>query len=124
MVSMTARVEHMKVIDDLIAKWTEQFSKQVLFEMLIAHRVPCAPVRNLQEVVNDPHMHARGMLEEIQHPEFGEMTVARSPLRFDDSPNIPLEPSQRLGESNKIIFSDWLGMPIAEIESLANKGVI
>ena len=106
MVSMTARVEHMKVIDDLIAKWTEQFSKQVLFEMLIAHRVPCAPVRNLQEVVNDPHMHARGMLEEIQHPEFGEMTVARSPLRFDDSPNIPLEPSQRLGESNKIIFSD------------------
>ena len=124
MVSMTARVEHMKVIDDLIAKWTEQFSKQVLFEMLIAHGVPCAPVRNLQEVVNDPHMHARGMLEEIQHPEFGEMTVARSPLRFDDSPNIPLEPSQRLGESNKIIFSDWLGMPIAEIESLANKGVI
>ena len=124
MVSMTARVEHMKVIDDLIAKWTEQFSKQVLFEMLIAHRVPCAPVRNLQEVVNDPHMHARGMLEEIQHPEFGEMTVARSPLRFDDSPNIPLEPSQRLGQSNKIVFSDWLGMPIAEIESLANKGVI
>ena len=124
MISMTARVEHMKVIDDLIAKWTEQFSKQVLFEMLIAHRVPCAPVRNLQEVVNDPHMHARGMLEEIQHPEFGEMTVARSPLRFDDSPNIPLEPSQRLGQSNKIVFSDWLGMPIAEIESLANKGVI
>jgi crotonobetainyl-CoA:carnitine CoA-transferase CaiB-like acyl-CoA transferase len=81
-------------------------------------------VRDLKEVVNDPHMHARGMLEEISHPEFGDMTVARSPLRFDDTPNIKLEPSQRLGESNKIIFGDWLGLPTSEIELLANKGVI
>ena len=124
MISMKARVANIDLVDDLIAKWTEQFPKQLLFEKLISHRVPCAPVRDLKEVVNDPHMHARGMLEEIHHPEFGDMTVARSPLRFDDSPNIKLEPSQRLGESNEIIFGDWLGLPAAEIELLADKGVI
>lgn len=124
MVSMKVRVANIDLIDDLIAQWTEQFPKQILFEKLIDHRVPCAPVRDLKEVVNDPHMHARGMLEKITHPEFGTMTVSRSPLRFDDSPNIKLKPSQRLGESNKTIFSDWLGLSIAEIEALADKGVI
>jgi CoA:oxalate CoA-transferase len=124
MVNMKVRVANIDLIDDLIAQWTEQFPKQILFEKLIEHRVPCAPVRDLKEVVNDPHMHARGMLEKITHPEFGVMTVSRSPLRFDDSPNIKLKPSQRLGESNKTIFSDWLGLSIAEIEALADKGVI
>lgn len=124
MVSMKVRVANIDLIDDLIAQWTEQFPKQILFEKLIEHRVPCAPVRDLKEVVNDPHMHARGMLEKITHPEFGVMTVSRSPLRFDDSPNIKLKPSQRLGESNKIIFSDWLGLSITEIEALADKGII
>jgi formyl-CoA transferase len=124
MVNMKVRVANIDLIDDLIAQWTEQFPKQILFEKLIEHRVPCAPVRDLKEVVNDPHMHARGMLEKITHPEFGVMTVSRSPLRFDDSPNIKLKPSQRLGESNKTIFSDWLGLSITEIEALADKGVI
>jgi formyl-CoA transferase len=124
MVSMKVRVANIDLIDDLIAQWTEQFPKQILFEKLIDYRVPCAPVRDLKDVVNDPHMHARGMLEKITHPEYGVMTVSRSPLRFDDSPNIKLKPSQRLGESNKTIFSDWLGLSIAEIEALADKGVI
>jgi CoA:oxalate CoA-transferase len=124
MVSMKVRVANIDLIDDLIAQWTEQFPKQILFEKLIEYRVPCAPVRDLKDVVNDPHMHARGMLEKITHPEYGVMTVSRSPLRFDDSPNIKLEPSQRLGESNRTIFSDWLGLSAAEIDALADKGVI
>jgi formyl-CoA transferase len=124
MVSMKVRVANIDLIDDLIAQWTEQFPKQILFEKLIEYRVPCAPVRDLKDVVNDPHMHARGMLEKITHPEYGVMTVSRSPLRFDDSPNIKLKPSQRLGESNKTIFSGWLGLSIAEIKALADKGVI
>ena len=35
------------------------------------YRIPCAPVRNAPEVMNDPHMHERGMLERIDHPELG-----------------------------------------------------
>ena len=33
--------------------------------------VPCAPVRDLAEVVDDEHLHERGMLREIDHPELG-----------------------------------------------------
>ena len=59
----------MDVVDDLVSSFTKQFNKQDLFALLMKHRVPCAPVRTLMEVVNDPHLHQRGMLQWIDHPE-------------------------------------------------------
>jgi len=124
MANMNARVANMEMVDNMVASWTRQHSKQSLFAMLIKERVPCAPVRDLKEVVADPHMHARGMLEEIDHPEFGAITVARSPLRFDGSPNVALRPSPRLGGDNEEIFSNWLGLSGAEVASLSAEGAI
>ena len=46
------------------------------------YRIPCAPVRTAPEVMNDPHMHGRGMLERIDHPELGDIVVPTSPLRL------------------------------------------
>ena len=124
MVSMNARVANMEMVDGMVASWTAQHSKQSLFARLIKERVPCAPVRDLKEVVADPHMHARGMLEEIDHPEFGTITVARSPLRFEGSPNVALRPSPRLGRDNEEIFSKCLGLSGAEFASLTVEGAI
>ena len=123
-VSMTERVRHMDFIDDLLAAWTAQHPKQSLFERLIAERVPCAPVRTLDEVISDPHLHARRLLEEIDHPEFGKITVARSPLRFEGSPLTELKPSPRLGVDNQDVFGDWLGLGDARVEELRGMGAI
>jgi crotonobetainyl-CoA:carnitine CoA-transferase CaiB-like acyl-CoA transferase len=124
MVNMNARVANMEIVDDMVASWTRQHGKQSLFALLIKERVPCAPVRDLKEVVADPHMHARGMLEEIDHPEFGAITVGRSPLRFDGSPIMALRPSPRLGGDNENVFSNWLGLSGAEVASLSEEGAI
>ena len=32
--------------------------------------------------MNDPHMHERGMLERVDHPELGEIVVPSTPLRL------------------------------------------
>src|SRR3546814_4596169 len=46
-----------------------------LFDAMMEAHVPCAPVRTLDEVVNDPNMHARGALEWQDHPQFGRIVV-------------------------------------------------
>ena len=124
MADMKARVAHMELVDEQVGQWTGRLGKQVAFDRLIAERVPCAPVRDLKEVVSDPHLIARGMLEKIDHPEFGPLTVARSPLRFDGSPAVPLRASPRLGSGNQDVFGTWLGMPQEEIALLASEGAI
>jgi CoA:oxalate CoA-transferase len=122
--TMTARVKNMEEIDVMVTTWTSRQEKQVLFEKLIAERVPCAPVRTLDEVISDPHLHARRLLEEIDHPQFGHITVARSPLRFTGSPLVELTPSRELGSDNDSVFEGWLGLPALRVAALREAGAI
>lgn len=103
--SLRDRVAHIDEIDAVVGAWTRGFAKQPLFELLMAHRVPCAPVRDLDEVVNDPHMHERGALQWQEHPTLGRIVVQHSPLRFLGSELRPLEPSHALGADAEAVLS-------------------
>jgi CoA:oxalate CoA-transferase len=124
MTTMKDRVANMDFVDDTVGAWTGSRGKQAVFDLLTQHRVPCAPVRDISEVVADPHLRARGMLKDIEHPEFGAITVASSPIRFTDMP--PLEPraSRRLGEDNGEILCDFLNEPRSQLDALRARGVI
>jgi formyl-CoA transferase len=122
--SLKTRVAHMDVVDELVGGFTRQYNKLDLFALLMKHRVPCAPVRTLMEVVNDPHLHQRGMLQWIDHPELGRIVVQSSPMRYDGATPLAHEPSQALGASNGAVLSGWLGLSKDKVDQLAKAGVI
>ena len=86
--------------------------------------MPCAPVRTAPEVMNDPHMHERGMLARVEHPELGEIVVPTNPLRLHGLPQAPLIPSPKIGQHNTEIYGEWLGLGTAEIDALKAEGAI
>ena len=88
----------------------------------MAHHVACAPVRDLDEVVNDPNMHARGALQWQDHPEIGRIVVQHSPLRFDGMPLTPLEPSHALGADTATVLRERLGLSEAQIAAVLAMG--
>jgi formyl-CoA transferase len=112
------RCAHMDEVDAAIAQRTRRDTKDALFERLIRARVPCAPVRTVLEVVDDPHLHARGSLQWIEHPEYGRMVVPMSPLRFDGDAHVPYQPSAPLGSSTDAVLAERLGLSAAEIAAL------
>ena len=122
--NLKKRVEHMAAVDELVGRFTARFDKQPLFDLLMKHRVPCAPVRDLDEVVNDPHLHARGALLWQEHPELGRIPVQSSPLRFAGTDQMPITPSRKLGADNNAIYGDWLGLSANDIAQLTSEGVI
>ncbi|MFH6787270.1 MULTISPECIES: CaiB/BaiF CoA transferase family protein [Methylobacterium] len=122
--SLKDRVAHVEEIDRIVGAWTGGFDKQPLFELLMRHRVACAPVRDLAEVVNDPHLHARGSLQWIDHPDLGRIVVQHSPLRFDGSELRPLAPSRRLGADGEAILKERLGRTPEAVAALKARGVI
>jgi formyl-CoA transferase len=121
---MSQRVRNMDFVDGEVAAWTVRHPRQELFERLIARRVPSAPVRTLDEVIADPHLHASGLLARIDHPEFGTITVPRSPLRYHGSALAEMRPSPRLGSGNVAVLTEWLGLPAARVEALHDMKVI
>lgn len=118
------RVAHMDDTDAVVTEWTRTLPKMEVFARAKAHRVPCAPVRTAPEVMHDRHMHERGMLEEIDHPELGRITVPTTPLRLHGIPKRPTEPSPRPGQHNADIYGAWLGLSDAELGALRSDGVV
>ncbi|MCK9503403.1 MAG: CoA transferase [Porticoccaceae bacterium] len=116
--TLKERVSRMDLIDSTVAAWTSQHPKEWLVQQMLAVRVPSAPVRTLDEVVNDPNMHARGALEWQDHPDYGRIVVQQSPIRFDGLPPFPLEPSHRLGADTEKVLRERLGMNDEEIKKL------
>jgi CoA:oxalate CoA-transferase len=118
------RVAHMDETDAVVTEWTRTLGKMEVFARLKAGRVPAAPVRTAPEVMHDPHMHERGMLERVDHPELGEIVVPTSPLRLHGLPPAPTRPSPKVGQHNAEIYGGWLGLSAAEIAALKEEGVI
>lgn len=122
--NLQSRVDHIDVVDGLIGDWTVQFNRDALIERLNAVRVPCAPVREVDEVVNDPHMHARGTLKHIDHPELGAITVPTGAMLYPGSEPLELIPSKQFGADNTAVYGDWLGLSPDEFHALQGAGVI
>jgi CoA:oxalate CoA-transferase len=106
---MAARVANVDAIDRLISEFARPWATEPLFEHLRAAGVPSAPVRGLDAVVADRHLHSRGFLQEIEHPEMGEITVFSSPMRFGELSPPEVTPSPGLGQDNETVVRDVLG---------------
>jgi CoA:oxalate CoA-transferase len=119
-----ARVAHRELVDESVAAWTRTLGKMEIFAIAKRLRIPLAPVRDVDEVVRDRHMHERGFLTEIEHDEIGPITVPTSPLRYHGADPVETTPSPKLGQHNAEVYVGWLGLSDAEIQVLAKEGVI
>jgi crotonobetainyl-CoA:carnitine CoA-transferase CaiB-like acyl-CoA transferase len=119
-----ARVANLEATDDVVAAWTRTLGKMEVFAAAKRYRIPCAPVRTVPEVMNDPHMHGRGMLEHIEHPELGDIVVPTTPLRLHGAERVPTMPSPIVGQHNAEVYGGWLGLSAQEIEALKSQGAI
>jgi len=119
-----ARVAHYRETEDLVSGWTKSHNRAEIFAATSRYKIPCAPVRDLQEMLDDPHMHGRGMLEVVDHYDYGPVVLPNSPLRFHDTDRVATKLSPRVGEHNEEIYGGWLGLSATEINHLRATGVI
>jgi CoA:oxalate CoA-transferase len=122
--SNPARTRNMEATEDLVTAWTIGLGKAEVAAAAKHYKIPVAPVRNAVEVMNDPHMHARGMLQQIDHPSLGPIIVPNSPLRLHGADPVEPVPSPALGQHNLEIYGSWLGLGVSGVEALQRSGAI
>ena len=119
-----ARVKHMAETDAIVENWAKSHTRAEIFAVTKDHHVPSAPVRDLHEVLANEHMKGRGMIEQIDHPQLGRISVPGSPLRYHGTPQTPAVPSPRIGAHNLEVYGELLGLSPAEVEALKSEGAI
>ena len=122
--TMRARAQNMAATEAVVTEWTSRLPKAEVFAATRRYRIPCAPVRTAPEVMNDPHMHGRGMLERIVHPDIGEIVVPTTPLRLHGADRVATIPSPSIGQHNDEVYVGWLGLSAGELAELRQGGVI
>jgi CoA:oxalate CoA-transferase len=117
------RVDQIDEVTAMIAQWTATRTRSQICDRCEQHHVPAAPLRDVMEVLADPHLEARGFL--TKHvTETGTILLPNSPMRYEGSSLRPLTPSPSLGEHTDAVLSELCGLGAADLEELRREGVI
>lgn len=119
-----ARVANFGELSPLIDGRMEAKTTAEWTAALDAVKVPCGPIMNMEQVAQDPHVKARNMIVELAHPIAGNLLVPGTAIKFSETPAGIKCPAPELGEHNKEVFTELLGMSEAEIDELKKKGTI
>jgi crotonobetainyl-CoA:carnitine CoA-transferase CaiB-like acyl-CoA transferase len=118
------RVEHYGELRPLIARVMRTRSRQEWIDRLVPAGVPCAAVRGLDEVLADPQLAAREMIQSVPHPSAGPVKVLGVPIKLSDTPGGVDYAPPRLGEHTASVLRNVLGLAPEEIATLNGDGVI
>lgn len=118
------RSRNSDAVDEMVEEWTRRHGRDEIVDILLEAGVPCGPVKEIDEVVEDPHLKAREMINEIDHPNFGEISVPGLPIRLEDSAMPDIEPSPEKGRDTEAVLAERLGFTEREIEELREQDVI
>ncbi len=121
--TMQARAEREAEVDELIASWTRKHTKEEAMKIIGAAGVPAGAVFDTLELMNDPSLAERGIMQTIQHPTTGAVKIPAWPVRFDGTPP-RVKPSPLLGQHSAEVLSGWLGMSPQEIDALRQEAIV
>jgi crotonobetainyl-CoA:carnitine CoA-transferase CaiB-like acyl-CoA transferase len=124
-----ARAAQRDRVDAHVSAWTRDQSREGVIDLLSSKGIPCAPVRELGEAVDDPYNVDQGLLRWTTYEGRGDVRVLGSPIQLRDpgestaSGPAPSSPP-RLGEHNREIFGGLLGLDDEKLAELRAAGVL
>ena len=119
-----ARVRHYDALQPVLADLLRTRTRQAWIDALVPAGVPCAAVRGLDEVLTDPQLLAREMIERVDHPAAGALRVLGVPIKLSDTPGAITSPPPRLGEHTAAVLGDVLGLSPETVSRLHRDGAV
>jgi len=117
-----ARLAHKEALIPLLkARFQERTTEEWLSRL--RGRVPCAPVNDVAQALQDEQVLARDMIVEVKHPQFGVIREVGSPVKTDGAITSPA-PAPALGQHTGEILSELLAYPAERIAALRASGAL
>lgn len=119
------RVARHAELKTIVEDWTKNLTVKEIYDQVSAAGVPCAPIYDIEQVVNDPHIAKdREMFVEMDHPKAGRLTVTGSHIKLTGTPSSVRTPSPALGEHTDALFRELLDLTSDEIAALREEGAV
>ena len=118
------RVFNQQKLYDIIGDWVKTLTAEEGIKLLDDAGIPADLVRDISELANDPHMLEREAVLAVEDPEKGKVLVPGVFPKLKNHPGRVKHLGGKLGEHNKEIYEDKLGLTPEEISQLKEEGTI
>jgi len=114
--TMNGRLANYDELDRAMSEWTTKRTTKEIVQMLQKVQVACGPVQSIDEVVEDPQLVERGMIQTMNIPECGDIIMPGIPIKLSDTPSDASFRPPYLGEHNEEVLTQ-LGFSAEEIDN-------
>ena len=114
------------LVDELygfVASVTPEKTSAEWVEICEKAEIPCMPVADIQDLMEDEHLKAVGMFERHEHPSEGDTILVRPPVTFSASPASIRRHAPQFGEHGPELARE-LGYDEAAIADLLASGAL
>jgi len=111
-------------INGLVAEWTSSLSADEITARCVAHDVPIGTAYSAADIFSDPHMAARGDLVPVDDPVIGPVRQQAPFPRLLHQPTPIPAGAPRLGQHNREVWCDLVGLRQDELDDLVARGVV
>jgi crotonobetainyl-CoA:carnitine CoA-transferase CaiB-like acyl-CoA transferase len=111
-------------INGLVADWTRSLSADEITVRCVEHDVPIGTAYSAADIFADPHMAFRGDLVAVADPVIGPVRQQAPFPRLSRRPAAVPMGAPRLGEHNREVWCDLVGLSEAELEDLVERRVL
>jgi formyl-CoA transferase len=121
--SVASRLRNRAALEPLIEAVTVTQPRAHWLAGCEAAGVPAGPIYSVPEALDDVHARARGMVQELVHPQAGRVKGLGNPVKMSRTPPVMAKAAPRLGEDTDAILRE-LGLSDGEIASLRSEQVV
>ncbi|MFT4596325.1 MAG: crotonobetainyl-CoA:carnitine CoA-transferase CaiB-like acyl-CoA transferase [Paracrocinitomix sp.] len=118
------RIAHGDEINEELQRETERFTTAALVKLMDEADVPTAPVNTREEMLADPQVQHRGIVQESEHPTVGRIRSVRSPALFSKTASVHTRHAPLFGQHTDEVLTELLAVSAEELVTLRTDGVI
>lgn len=118
------RQEHRELIDLFVCELTQRFRASEIHHEGQRRHIAFTPISTAADVAHDPQLAAREYFVALEHPGRGALRYPGAPYRLERTPWALRRPAPRLGEHDRQVYVDELGLADERFEALRNDGVV
>jgi crotonobetainyl-CoA:carnitine CoA-transferase CaiB-like acyl-CoA transferase len=118
------RVQRAEMIDRPVAQWIRDRPFTEVVEAFQAAGAALAPVYDMEQLMEDPHVVARQTVITIEDEDLGPLKMQNLFFRLSATPGAIRHGGRRLGQDTEQVMADLLDLKDEQLEALRSKGVL